>query len=98
MEADDAFGWALREGVTNVLRHSRASRCEIEVAADARESVLTIRDDGVGGRPQPGNGLRGLTERLEQAGGELHVAPVRGGGMLLTARIPHSARRGRWPR
>ncbi|MCX5065619.1 sensor histidine kinase [Micromonospora lupini] len=97
VEADDAFGWALREGVTNVLRHSRASRCEIEVAADARESVLTIRDDGVGGRPQPGNGLRGLTERLEQAGGELHVAPVRSGGMLLTARVPHSPA-GRWPR
>ncbi|MFG1654501.1 sensor histidine kinase [Micromonospora sp. NPDC049275] len=97
VEADDAFGWALREGVTNVLRHSRASRCEIEVVADARESVLTIRDDGVGGRPQPGNGLRGLSERLEQAGGELHVAPVRGGGMLLTARVPHSPA-GRWTR
>ncbi|MEU1400115.1 sensor histidine kinase [Micromonospora zamorensis] len=93
VEADDAFGWVLREGVTNVLRHSRASHCDIEVDVDDGGAVLTIRDDGVGGRPQPGNGLRGLTERLEQAGGQLHVAPVRGGGLLLTARIPHPAGR-----
>lgn len=88
VEADDAFGWVLREGVTNVLRHSRASRCDIEVRADAEESVLTIDDDGVGGRAEPGNGLRGLTERLAQAGGELRVTAVRGGGVRLTARIP----------
>jgi two-component system sensor histidine kinase DesK len=90
VEADDAFGWVLREGVTNVVRHSRASRCDIEVTTDADEAVLTIRDDGVGGRPQLGNGLRGLTERLAQAGGTLHVGPAHGGGLLLTARLPHS--------
>ncbi|GAB3334189.1 hypothetical protein GCM10027452_07690 [Micromonospora halotolerans] len=88
VEADDAFRWVLREGVTNVLRHSRASRCDIEVSADAERAVLTVRDDGVGGRPEPGNGLRGLTERIEQAGGTLHVGPARGGGLLLTARVP----------
>ncbi|TDC29639.1 sensor histidine kinase [Micromonospora sp. 15K316] len=86
--ADGAFRWVLREGVTNVLRHSRASRCDIEVRADADGSVLTVRDDGVGGRPEPGNGLRGLAERVEQAGGTLHVGPARGGGLLLTARLP----------
>ncbi|MEV4813078.1 sensor histidine kinase [Micromonospora avicenniae] len=88
VEADDAFRWVLREGVTNVLRHSRASRCDIEVSTDAHGSVLTVRDDGVGGRPEPGNGLRGLTERLEQAGGTLHIGPARDGGLLLTARVP----------
>lgn len=88
VEADDAFGWVLREGVTNVLRHSRASRCDIEVRADVEESVLTIGDDGVGGRVEPGNGLRGLAERLARAGGELHATSVRGGGVRLTARIP----------
>ncbi|MFB9238199.1 sensor histidine kinase [Plantactinospora siamensis] len=91
VEADDAFRWALREGVTNVLRHSRASRCEIGVHGGVRESVLTVRDDGVGGRAQPGNGLRGLGERLARAGGELRLEPVRGGGMQLTARVPAPA-------
>ncbi|MFC3503688.1 sensor histidine kinase [Micromonospora krabiensis] len=88
VEADDAFRWVLREGITNVLRHSGAARCDIEVSTDDGGSVLTVRDDGIGGRPEPGNGLRGLTERVEQAGGTLHVGPARGGGLLLTARVP----------
>ncbi|MFI7213311.1 sensor histidine kinase [Micromonospora maritima] len=84
---DDAFGWVLREAVTNVLRHSGASRCEIEVRPDADGWVLTVRDDGVGGRPEPGNGLRGLAERLEQARGTLDLRPAPGGGLRLTARV-----------
>ncbi|WP_412741571.1 sensor histidine kinase [Krasilnikovia sp. MM14-A1004] len=99
VEADDAFGWVVREGVTNVLRHSRASRCDIEVRTDGCGSVLTVRDDGVGGRPEPGNGLRGLRERLGRAGGTLEVAPLPGGGLQLTAQIPGtqvSAARAGW--
>ncbi|GAB1640089.1 sensor histidine kinase [Krasilnikovia sp. MM14-A1259] len=88
VEAADAFGWVVREGVTNVLRHSRASRCDIEISTDAAGSLLTVRDDGVGGRPQPGNGLRGLRERLVRAGGTLNIAPAPGGGIQLTAQIP----------
>ncbi|MEU7751089.1 sensor histidine kinase [Micromonospora sp. NPDC049171] len=91
VDTDDAFGWVLREGVTNVLRHSRASRCDIEVDTDADGSVLTIRDNGVGGRPRFGNGLRGLSERLEQAGGTLRVGPAHGGGLLLTVGVPTRA-------
>ncbi|MFG1803659.1 sensor histidine kinase [Micromonospora carbonacea] len=88
VEVDDAFGWVLREGVTNVLRHSRASRCDIGVDIDADGAVLTIRDNGVGGRPDLGNGLRGLTERLSQIGGTLQVGPAPGSGLLLTGRVP----------
>ncbi|MEU4693468.1 histidine kinase [Actinoplanes sp. NPDC023714] len=85
---DDAFRWVLREGVTNVLRHSRATRCDIIVGT----GTLTIADDGVGGAGAdftgPGNGLRGLTERLSAAGGTLVAGPSAGGGWELTARIP----------
>ncbi|MGC4878135.1 sensor histidine kinase [Micromonospora sp. DT43] len=90
VETDDVFAWVLREGVTNVLRHSRASRCAIEVDTDADGSVLTVRDNGVGGRPTFGNGLRGLTERLDQAGGTLQAGPAPGGGLQLTVRVPAS--------
>jgi two-component system sensor histidine kinase DesK len=86
--AGDTFRWVLREGVTNVLRHSRASRCEITVGAGPGGSVLSVRDDGVGMRPEPGNGLRGLTDRVVRAGGQLEVGPASGGGLLLTARLP----------
>ncbi|WP_431931521.1 sensor histidine kinase [Micromonospora sp. RP3T] len=85
--ADAVFGWVLREAVTNVLRHSRASRCEIALHTGRDGSVLTVRDDGVGGRPGFGNGLRGLAERLGRARGTLDVGPAPGGGLLLSARI-----------
>ncbi|MDI6104194.1 sensor histidine kinase [Actinoplanes sp. NEAU-A12] len=86
--ADDAFRWVLREAVTNVLRHSRATRCDITVSTDVSGSTLTISDNGVGGEPTPGTGLRGLTERLEQAGGTLNIGAAPGGGLRFTARIP----------
>ncbi|WP_430786472.1 sensor histidine kinase [Actinoplanes sp. G11-F43] len=87
-DVDEVFRWVLREALTNVLRHSRATRCDIALGPDGTDMVLTVRDDGLGGTPAPGNGLRGLTERLERAGGTLHAGPAPGGGLLLTARLP----------
>lgn len=68
--APAALAWALREGVTNVVRHSEATRCEIEVSAQH----LRIADDGVGlGSCPEGNGLRGLRERAAAAGASIVV-------------------------
>lgn len=69
------FGWAVREGVTNVVRHSGARRCTVTVTPDAVE----VRDDGRGLRPDthteagghPGHGLVGLAERARAGGGRL---------------------------
>jgi two-component system sensor histidine kinase DesK len=92
-EADALFGWAVREGVTNVIRHSRARRCEIAVHRSGERATLEIRDDGVGpGAAGTGNGLRGLSERLEAAGGALRVEAGGTGGFLLTATLPAGAR------
>ena len=62
-------GWVVREAVTNVLRHSRAST----VVIDATENRLVVRNDGVPTpvEPRHGQGLRGLRERLEPAGATL---------------------------
>ena len=87
-DADDAFRWVLREAVTNVLRHSRATRCAIAVATDDEGAALTVSDNGVGGDPRPGTGLRGLAERLDRAGGTLRLDAAPGGGLRLTARVP----------
>lgn len=64
--------WVLREAVTNVVRHSRADRCVVELGP----SSLRVTDDGCGrsGR-QEGNGLRGVRERVTAAGGKLDVCP-----------------------
>ncbi|WP_157320401.1 sensor histidine kinase [Nesterenkonia alkaliphila] len=59
------LAWALREAVTNVVRHSQASRCEIVLTPQ----LLRVADDGVGvGSSREGNGLRGLRERAKTAG------------------------------
>ena len=87
-EAGSLLGWAVREGVTNVIRHSGAGNCEIVVTGHDGAAVLSISDDGSGGPPVKGNGLRGLTERVSGAGGRLHAGPAEGGGYVLTVTLP----------
>ena len=70
------LAWVLREATTNVVRHSDADTCWVELDTDR----LTVRDDGrgLGDRPE-GNGIRGLRERVEAAGGRLSVETGRDG-------------------
>jgi len=88
--ADEPLAWVVREGATNVLRHSAATRCRIELTQDAGLLRLTMTDDGVGG-PAPSRdrqgGLDGLRRRLIAARGSLDVDPDVD-GFCLTATIP----------
>ena len=79
-ETDALLGCAVREGVTNLLRHApAASECVIGLSL-GRRSVLTVRNDGVAcaGPVRPGAGLRGLQERAAQAGGRIGIRAERG--------------------
>jgi two-component system, NarL family, sensor histidine kinase DesK len=90
-EADALLGWVVREGVTNVIKHSGGHQCEIDVRNNDREVGVEIADDGAGadgGFPSGGHGLAGLTERIGAAGGRLEAGPRRGGGYRLAAVIP----------
>ena len=87
-EAGALLGWAVREGVTNVIRHSGAANCEIAVDGRDGTAVLAIRDDGCGGSAAKGNGLQGLTERIGGAGGRIEAGPAEPGGYLLTVTLP----------
>lgn len=76
----ELFAWALREGVTNVVRHSGATWCGIQLTADRVE----VRDDGRGpGGCGTGNGLAGLQARAEKAGCRLDIERAPEGGFLL---------------
>ncbi|WP_433608832.1 sensor histidine kinase [Dactylosporangium sp. CA-139114] len=90
--ADRLLAWVAREAVTNVIRHSGAGRCDISVTMTDGAAVLRVSDDGDfaphAPAPEPGNGLRGLGERLRGAGGALETAPRPEGGFMLTARLP----------
>ncbi|WP_338891287.1 sensor histidine kinase [Rhodococcus sovatensis] len=87
----ELFGWTLREAVTNVIRHSGARRCRVDVQA----SRIEISDDGAGVSEQCpgdgsinddgsiGNGLRGLAERVKAANGTLTVGRSGTGGFTV---------------
>jgi two-component system, NarL family, sensor histidine kinase DesK len=68
----ELFGWVVREGITNVVRHSHASSCAVRLSATSIEIV----DDGVGGTAPAGNGLTGLRERVAAAGGLIDAGPL----------------------
>lgn len=76
---DALLGWAVREGTTNVLRHSRATRCELAVRRAGDRVVLTVTDDGTGG--PPGAGLDGGTSPDGGTGSGSGTAPGGGTGL-----------------
>jgi two-component system, NarL family, sensor histidine kinase DesK len=88
----ELFGWVVREGVTNVIRHARATRCTITLGP----TWISIVDDGRGGAPGSGHGLTGLRERVAAAGGTLTSQGGATGWRLradVTARPPAEAPR-----
>ncbi|MFL6074637.1 MAG: sensor histidine kinase [Mycobacteriales bacterium] len=82
------LAWVVREGTTNVLRHSRASHCLISVTIAEHQAVLVVLDDGVGPTGGTGNGIAGLAERLAAVGGKLTAGPAAGRGFRLAAVAP----------
>ncbi|MBD3136275.1 hypothetical protein IEI92_08245 [Microbispora bryophytorum] len=81
-ELAEPFAYVLREGVTNVIRHSGATRCEVLLG----DGWLEVRDNGPGrNAARPGNGLTGLAERLRAVGGRVEAGPVPAGGFRLRA-------------
>ena len=80
--------WAVREGATNVMRHSKATRCSIRISQTERQATVEIVDDGRGGTPEPGSGLRGLEERVRERGGTLTAGPLPHEGFRLRVTLP----------
>jgi two-component system sensor histidine kinase DesK len=83
----ELFGWVVREGLTNVVRHSRATTCTIMLTDDSVEIV----DDGIGGPTSGGHGLGGLRERVATAGGTVEAGPADGRGWRLRVQVPAPA-------
>ena len=83
---------AVQEGITNAARHSQAQNLWVVLRRDAASLRLDIRDDGRGGGDlRPGNGLRGMSERLAAVGGGLDVRRTDTGGVHLQAWLPTAA-------
>ncbi|GAB3832179.1 sensor histidine kinase [Kribbella italica] len=80
----ELFAWVVREGVTNVVRHSGARKCTVRISAQQIE----VLDDGRGPSTSPGgHGLIGLRERADQVGATLSVGQAPSGGFRLAVRV-----------
>lgn len=91
---ENALALVVREAVTNVQRHARASNAEVALRAEGDGVALRISDDGRGGAIAPGNGLGGMRERVEALGGRLAIDSVRGRGTVVEAWLPLAANDG----
>ena len=85
----------VQEGLTNALKHAKASRADVTVRYDPEDLELEVRDDGVGASSNDGlgHGLVGIQERVKIYGGEMSAGPGQGGGFVLNARLPLDGRR-----
>jgi two-component system sensor histidine kinase DesK len=83
---DTVLALAVREAVTNIVRHARASRCSLKLQQTNGTCSLLIEDDGCGGVVEEGNGLRGMRERVEALGGSLRFESDQ--GTRLSIQVP----------
>ena len=70
-ERESALALALREAVTNVVRHAGARHCMVRLRRLGEHAELTVEDDGVGGATIGDGGLAGMRARLQALGGTL---------------------------
>jgi two-component system sensor histidine kinase DesK len=83
---ESVFALALREAVTNVVRHAHATFCRLSLRQNGGFCELEIADNGRGGAAEDGSGLRGMRERVEALGGMLERDGSQ--GTLLRIRVP----------
>ncbi len=93
--AENVLALALREAVTNIVRHANASQCQITLSQDSASGLLILRvhDNGTAicdlSKLRHGNGLAGMEERVRTLGG--HLALSFEGGLALELCIPSGA-------
>ena len=74
---------ALREAVTNIVRHAQATACTLRVVSDRGRYRLSVEDNGQHPVTREGNGLRGMRERVESLGGQLSLSRETGTQLII---------------
>jgi two-component system sensor histidine kinase DesK len=90
---ESVLSLAVREGVTNVVRHARATNCRLRLEQQNGSCRLEIVDDGQGFYTMEGNGLRGMRERVEMLGGTLERTNRSGTTLIITLPLKEIADR-----
>jgi signal transduction histidine kinase len=80
----------VQEGLTNALKHARATAADVTIRYRPDEIELEVRDDGVGTAASDGlgHGLVGIRERVKIYGGEMSAGTANGGGFVIRTRLP----------
>lgn len=81
---------ALREAVTNVVRHAKATSCSLMLRQENGSCLLEIKDDGSGSMSPEGVGLSGMRQRVESLGGKLERTVASGTQLVITLPV-HSS-------
>lgn len=87
--AENVISMALKEAVTNVVKHSKATRCEVRIEQTDNEVTLVVKDNGVGyseQRQRSGSGIKGMYERLDFINGSLELKNNNGAELIM--RVP----------
>ena len=90
-DQESVLALALREAVTNVVRHAEARRCNVSLKRRASLCTLEVADDGRGAAGPEGNGLRGMRERLEALGGSLRLLSSNGTRLIIDLPLASAA-------
>jgi two-component system, NarL family, sensor histidine kinase DesK len=80
---ETALSLALREAVTNIVRHARATTCRLRFVSEDGRRRLVVEDNGEHSIAREGNGLRGMRERIESLGGQLSLERDHGTRLLI---------------
>jgi signal transduction histidine kinase len=90
-ELEASAYFIVAEGLTNVIKHSRATRAEVKASLGDGLLRVEVRDDGIGAADPSGHGLVGMADRVSALGGRLSVQSSAGAGTVVTATLPLSA-------
>lgn len=91
---ETVLAWAVREGITNVIRHGQARNCSLQLTRTKQDILLAILNDCGHDAPvvntnnSSGHGLRGLAERVETLGGTFSAGPDNNGQFRLSISVP----------
>ncbi len=88
---ENALAMAVREAITNVVRHANAERVEIDLVREGRSLRLDVQDNGRGCTTPASGGLLGMRERLGELGGEVRMDSALGAGTRLRVLLPLDA-------
>lgn len=92
-EVEQELYFALREGIINAIRHSRASELNLSLTQNQTTCCVDLRDNGVGFDKSSvvgggGFGLKGMRERIEKVGGHLAIETALGKGTCISIEVP----------